>query len=182
MRKLLLLTIILLVSVAWVVAQGPQTATPSGSSTSQGTGSGNDQMASPGSSNQGTNGTDQQSGGVGQGSSPTGQGTGMGQSTSGMSNSGNETQVEGCLNGSAGNYTLTDASGTTWQLQGDTAQLDKHIGQQVRITGTSSAGSNAMGSSSDNTSSAGAGQTFNVTKVHKISSTCSTASSNKTTR
>ena len=37
------------------------------------------------------------------------------------SNAGETTTIEGCLSGSAGNYTLTDNSGKTYQLQGDSS-------------------------------------------------------------
>jgi hypothetical protein len=87
--------------------------------------------------------------------------------------------IEGCLGGSSGNYTLTDASGITWQLQGDNAELGKHVGQQVRISGnsSSSAASSAGSSASTSAGAGAAGQTFNVTKVKKIASTCSTTGS-----
>ena len=47
-----------------------------------------------------------------------------------------ETSVEGCLQGSNGNFTLTDKSGTTYQLSGDTSKLSKHVGHEVQITGS----------------------------------------------
>ena len=89
--------------------------------------------------------------------------------------------IEGCLGGSTGNYTLTDASGMTWQLEGSDAELSKHIGQQVRVSGNSS--SSGMGSSAGGSTTPGAGigstsgQTFTVTKVHKIASTCKSSDS-----
>ena len=85
---------------------------------------------------------------------------------------GNETQIEGCLSGSSGSYMLTDASGQTWQLQGSASQLSKHVGESVRIDGTPS------GAASSGTSNSGAvGQNFSVSKVRKVSSTCSNAGS-----
>jgi hypothetical protein len=53
--------------------------------------------------------------------------------------------VEGCLQGSDGYYTVTDNSGRTYLLQGDTWKLTAHIGHEVRITGTTS-GSGAQSS------------------------------------
>ena len=44
----------------------------------------------------------------------------------------------GCLLGSAGNFTLTDNSGTTYQIQGDASRLREHVGYEVQITGTTS--------------------------------------------
>lgn len=87
----------------------------------------------------------------------------------------NETKVEGCLNGSSGNYTLTDSSGKTWQLSGDTSKLSDHVGHKVEITGTTSSGSestNPSGSSAGSSSSSSQ-PTLNVTSMKHISSTCS---------
>src|SRR5438046_1404718 len=51
-----------------------------------------------------------------------------------------QNKVEGCLQGSDGNFTLSDSSGTTYQLQGDTAKLSEHVGHEVQITGSTSGG------------------------------------------
>ncbi len=45
------------------------------------------------------------------------------------------TTVQGCLQGSGGNYTVTDKNGTTYQLQGDTSKLSAHVGHEVQVTG-----------------------------------------------
>jgi ABC-type oligopeptide transport system substrate-binding subunit len=166
MRKTLLLSLILLISAAWVVAQS--TSSPSSQSSPSG------EQSSP--SGEQSSPSDQMGSQSSQASS---------QTSSGMNK--NENQIEGCLSGSAGNFTLTDKSGITYQLQGDTSQLNKHVGQEVRINGSNSAASSAAApssgsasSSSAGASSAGAGaaaQTFNVTKVKKIASTCSSAGS-----
>ncbi len=152
MKKTLLLTLILLVSAAWVAAQTSQSASPSSPRSTQGypSGSSSGQMGSQSSQYPSS------------------------QSSSGMSNTAKETHIEGCLSGSPGNYTLTDSSGMTWRLEGDSSDLGKHIGQEVRISGSSS--SAGMGSSA----SSGAGtaqQTFNATKVKKVGNTCSTSGS-----
>lgn len=73
--------------------------------------------------------------------------------------------VEGCVSGSAGNYTLTDASGKTYQLAGDTSKLGDHVGHQVRITGEEASGAGAA-------ASAGGSSTITVKKVKMISSSC----------
>src|SRR4051794_265707 len=52
-------------------------------------------------------------------------------SQSAKGSSTNQTTVQGCLNGSAGGFTLTDNSGTAYQLAGDTAKLTDHVGHQV---------------------------------------------------
>ncbi len=156
MKKTLLLTLILLVSAAWAVAQTSQSTSPSSPSSTQSylSGSSSGQMGS-------------------QSSQPSSQ------SSSGMSNTAKETHIQGCLSDSAGNYTLTDSSGTTWKLEGDSSDLSKHVGQEVRISGSSSSagmGSSATGSSAS--SGAGAAeQTLNVTKVKKVANTCSTSGS-----
>lgn len=77
-----------------------------------------------------------------------------------------EKSIEGCLAGSGGNFTLTDSSGKTYQLAGDTAKLGEHVGHTVRISGSEkSAGTDAPG--------AGAQPTFTVQKVKVVSPNCS---------
>jgi len=121
------------------------------------------------------------------GSSQTGATTSS-SSQSGTSSEANANTIQGCLNGSSGNFTLTDKSGTTYQLAGKTSDLSKHVGEEVSIHGSQS--SSASGSASANAGSAsgsastspsaGASSsanqpTFNVTDVTKISSTCSSS-------
>jgi FlaG/FlaF family flagellin (archaellin) len=79
-----------------------------------------------------------------------------------------QTTVEGCLQGSNGSFTLTDSSGTVYQLQGDNAKLSKHVGHTVQITGSTSE-STATGT---NGPSSTGGQTLNVNKVKHISTSC----------
>jgi hypothetical protein len=181
MRKTSLITAILLLSAVWAVAQtspssSPQSTTPGASSqTSPSSTSPSQQPATPDASSTTTQTTTTQT-------------------TQTSSDSGNS--IEGCLNGSAGNWTLTDQSGKTWQLAGDTSKLSDHVGHQVRITGTDnsssasstsgsmgsspspSSGSTSSGSSATGagSSSAGSQPTFTVKKVKMISSTCSTTS------
>jgi Protein of unknown function (DUF5818) len=92
--------------------------------------------------------------------------------------------VQGCLQGSDGNYTVTDNSGTTYQLQGDTSKLSAHVGHEVQITGTTS-GAGATnpnaGAGTTNpttgTPTAGAQQsTLTVQNMKHISKTCKSAS------
>jgi hypothetical protein len=78
------------------------------------------------------------------------------------------TTVEGCLSGASGSYTLTDKSGATYQLTGDTAKLDKHVGHTIQVTGSAMASS--AGSMSE---SADKQQTFNVASFKHISASCS---------
>ena len=75
-----------------------------------------------------------------------------------------QTSVQGCLQGSDGNFTLTADSGTTYSLQGDTSKLGNHVGHEVLITGTTADAS----SSSSNASQ----PTLTVEKFRHISKTC----------
>jgi ABC-type oligopeptide transport system substrate-binding subunit len=166
MRKTSLITAILLLSAVWAVAQtspssSPQSTTPDASSqTSPSSTSPSQQPATPGTAT-----TTQ---------------TTTTQTTQTSSDSANS--IEGCLNGSAGNWTLTDQSGKTYQLAGDTSKLSDHVGHQVRITGTDNSSSASSSGSSPSSSATGAGSssgsqpTFTVQKVKMISSTCSTTS------
>jgi hypothetical protein len=76
-------------------------------------------------------------------------------------------------------YTLTDASGTTYQLTGDTSKLASHVNNEVEVKGSTSGSSGSTsGASAGSQTAAGStsgstGQMFNVTKVKKVSSTCS---------
>ena len=173
MRKTFLITAILLLSAAWAVAQTspstPQSTTPGASSqqsTSPTSTSPSQQPATPDTSSTTTQTTTTQTT---------------------QTSSDSSTSIEGCLSGSAGNFTLTDQSGKTYQLAGDTSKLSDHVGHQVRLMGTdnsSSASSSSSPSSSSPSSSAGATgagsssgtqSTFTVNKVKMISSNCSTS-------
>ena len=79
-------------------------------------------------------------------------------------------KVEGCLQGSAGNFALTDSSGTTYQLQADTAKFTEHVGHEVQITGSTSGGAD----DSANSSSAGTASqpSLNVKSIKHVSKTC----------
>lgn len=103
---------------------------------------------------------------------------------------------QGCLMGNNGNYSLTDAAGVTYQLQGDDSQLSTNVNKQVEVVGTpgasasasasgpaagseTSAGS-AAGSENGNAGSQGASnaqasstKTLNVTSIHQIAESCS---------
>ena len=146
MTKTILLGITLLASTAWMAAQ----STPSSGSQDSTAGQTSSQSS-----------------------------TGASQSTSGMN--GSETTIRGCLNSAGGGYTLTDASGTTYQLQGDTSKLSAHANEEVEVKGTASgaSGAGSAGSSAGSSTSASSGstastgaQSFNVTKVKKVSGSC----------
>ncbi len=98
------------------------------------------------------------------------------QSSSQASNAAGQTTVQGCLSGSNGNYSLTDSSGNTYQLAGDTSTLSEHVGHTVKITGTtasSSASSKGTSKTPSSSSGANAQPTLNVSSVKHISSSCS---------
>jgi hypothetical protein len=82
--------------------------------------------------------------------------------------------VEGCLQGSDGNYTLTADSGTMYQLTGNTAELKDHVGHQVQITGMTS-GSSAAGSSSESAAGGPQQATLEVKSMKHIAKTCKSA-------
>src|SRR6516162_186109 len=42
-----------------------------------------------------------------------------------------ETTIQGCLNGTHGEYNLTDSSHHTYQLAGDTSKLSDYVGHKV---------------------------------------------------
>jgi hypothetical protein len=92
---------------------------------------------------------------------------------------GSETSVQGCLGGSDGNYTLTDKSGTSFQLTGDTAKLAEHVGHEIKVTGTaSSASASPSGGTAGGTMgqpSSASQQAIQVTSVKHIAKTCKSA-------
>jgi hypothetical protein len=87
----------------------------------------------------------------------------------------NQMTVEGCLNGSNGNYTLTDSSGNVYRLVGAESNISEHVGHTVKIMGTNA--SHVPSSTSESSTSEGksvaAPPTLTVTSVKHISSSCS---------
>jgi hypothetical protein len=73
-------------------------------------------------------------------------------------NASSSNTVQGCLGGSAGNWTLTDATGATYQLQGDDSQLSANANKQVEVTGTIGSKATASVSNSDNAGTANSGE------------------------
>ncbi len=88
-----------------------------------------------------------------------------------------EKVTEGCLGSSGGNFTVTDKAGTTHQLQlppnADTAKLNRHVGEEVRVTGTSSPGTSSAAGSAPSAGASSAQPSINVTRMEKIADTCS---------
>jgi hypothetical protein len=79
-------------------------------------------------------------------------------------NAAGQQSVKGCLSSAAGTYSITDKSGKTYQLAGDTSKLSEHVGHEVKVMGTVSSAS---------ASSSGGGQpTLEVTSFKHIAKTC----------
>jgi hypothetical protein len=75
--------------------------------------------------------------------------------------------VDGCLTGAADTFVLTDATGKTYELTGDTSGLKANVGHKVRIFGA--AGSSGGG---EKITAQGAQATFGVKSVESLSDTC----------
>ncbi len=99
---------------------------------------------------------------------------------------GSEQTIQGCLSQGANGFTLADASGTTYNLTGDTSKLSSHVGEEVQVKGSASASSAASSTSpsssgssasSSTSPSSASGQNFDVKSVKRISKSCSTSGS-----
>jgi hypothetical protein len=99
-----------------------------------------------------------------------------GSSQTGSSASSGQATIQGCLQGSDGNYTLTDKSRTTYQLQGDTSKLSAHVGHEVQITGSTTSAAGATSPTGGTTTSASQQPTLTVQNMKHISKTCKSAS------
>jgi hypothetical protein len=92
----------------------------------------------------------------------------------GTSQSADQNSVQGCLGGSGSNFTVTDKTGTSYQLQlpqgANPAALKPHVGEEVRVEGSMAGGS----SSSPSAGGSSAGRpTINVKNIYRVSPTCS---------
>jgi hypothetical protein len=131
MRKWSLITAILLLSSAWIVAQSSSPQQPAGNA---------------------------------QSNQPTSQQPGATQEKEPAATDHGAKTIEGCVTSAAAGFTVTDNSGKTYQLSGDTSQLQ--AGQYDRITGSEDTSGAAA--------SGGAPSTFTVRKVKVVSTTCPT--------
>lgn len=95
--------------------------------------------------------------------------------SSASANTSNDKTVQGCLSGSDGNYTLTDRSGTVYQLTGDTSKLAAHVGHTISVTGTSSS-SSASTSGQAMSGPADSHSTLMVSSFRHVSPNCNSAS------
>jgi hypothetical protein len=84
-----------------------------------------------------------------------------------------QTTVQGCLQDSNGAYMLTDNTGVTYQLRGDTSKLSAHVGHEVQVTGsmTSGTASNSTGASMSGTRQ----PILDIQNLKHMSKTCKSA-------
>jgi len=117
MKKLLTITVFMLATLAWAAAQqpgagqaGPPGAMPGASQSQRPMPPSPDQNASPGGTQPGS-----------------------------QDQAGAAPITEGCLGGSAPNFTITDTAGTTYKLNvppnADTSRLTPHVGESVQVQG-----------------------------------------------
>lgn len=116
MKRTLVVTLFILATLAWAAAQQPGSTPESGSQqpaspSSQVPGASQSQPSTPGSADQARS---------------------QGQAS-------NAPVTEGCLGGSAPNYTVTDKAGSTYKLNippnADTSKLASHVGESVQVAG-----------------------------------------------
>jgi hypothetical protein len=85
------------------------------------------------------------------------------------------TTITGCLTRSGDHYTLTDKSGTTYQLAGHTVNLDGHVGNTIAVRGSKNSpapDSNSNPGTTANTGNPGSFNTFEVRSVEHLASGC----------
>ena len=83
------------------------------------------------------------------------------------------TTVVGCLDGAAGNYTLTLPSGSAFQLSGNETWLKGHVGETVRVWGVEFPVVRIPGSMSEGTATQ---PTIELRSVQPISGVCTPTS------
>lgn len=178
MKKVLLSTLIVLVSVGWAVAQNPGTQSTSPTPGAQSPTSPGAQPGAPSQQQPAAPGEAGQQPGL-----PGDQAAQAGQDTSAVA-AGNS--VEGCLGGAAGNFTIIDKAGTTYRLDipagADTSKLNQHIGEEVRVTGAMSNAKQSNGADASSASAGAAGASSSqpsiaVSKIDKVADKCTTNTS-----
>lgn len=119
MKKISVVTLFVLATLLWAVAQKPGSSRQATSVSSQAPNAGQQQPATPGAADQNAPQTGAHAGGPGQAPhSPI---------------------TEGCLGGSNPNFTITDKAGTTYKLNlppnADASALTPHVGESVQVMG-----------------------------------------------
>jgi hypothetical protein len=155
MKKMFVITLFMLATLAWATAQQPggtpdQSSGQASSPSSQMPGAAQSQPSTAGSADQNPGQAGMQPGSAGPAASP---------------------QVtEGCLGGSNPNYTITDSAGTTYKLNippnADTSKLASHVGESVNVAG--------------NMSGSGSSSVINVQGIGKGTGQCPAAGSKGT--
>lgn len=84
-------------------------------------------------------------------------------------NQGQSQQVQGCVQGSSGSYTLIDDAGTHYRLLGDVSKLSQYVGHEVQITGLVSTATEATSSA---TATHVGSSVIEIKDVKYISQTC----------
>ena len=87
----------------------------------------------------------------------------------------NQITLEGCLQGTNGNYTVIAHSGRTYQLQGDTSNLGAHVGHEVQITGPTSGASTMMPAIATEADGTTPKPTLTVEQTKHVAETCHAA-------
>ena len=152
MRNKLVLSLVLLVSLAWAVAQqqstSPSTPAPDTGQQTQSapsTPSTPDQNRTPGAPSAGA-----------------------------MSPNGEPDVIEGCLGGTAPNFTVTDNTGKSYKLDipagADPSVLTKHVGESVQVMGAVNGGSSAGATDTKS------GSSIAVQRIGRGKGTCSGSS------
>jgi hypothetical protein len=85
------------------------------------------------------------------------------------------TTIQGCLGRTDGGFTLTDKAGARYDVTGDTATLDKHVGHEVQITGTKAATSTPSSTSETATTNRTEAR-IDVSNVKHVAETCKSRS------
>src|SRR5581483_12012731 len=145
----------------------------------------------PGMQGQSTSGTQATGAAPGQSTSGTQAGTyGTQSTTPGQATSGAQTTTgtsatfRGCVSKSGNDIMLSADNGQKYRLMGDAGKLSEHVGHQVEVTGTPSAGAQASATTSQPGAQTGGGasasasseQTLEVSDIRHISETCGTTS------
>jgi hypothetical protein len=150
MRKILAISLFVLATLTWSLAQNPGATPPSAQQPPSATPQAPDanQQTPPSA-----------------GANPSQPGAAQPQQGA----SANATIMEGCLGGSGTDYTLTDKAGTTYKLNfpatANLSTLSSHVGESVRVLG-------------DVTNAGKAGQSsINASKIGRGTGTCPAASS-----
>ncbi len=191
MRKTFLLTSILLLSATWALAQYSGGSSTSDQNTSdnqntvdsQSTSGSQDTGSSQETGSQDTRGSqnsgaysDQSTSSQTSSSDSSDQGSSMSPQEAAPSTSAQSepatsmrSTFEGCLSRAGGKYTLTDNSGTAYELTGKTIGLKGHVGHTVEVTGTASS-AHKPGSMSNEQNMEH--QSVRVTSFRHISGSC----------